>query len=71
LIEIPGQGRLKVFPLAGARMSKPDFPSMQHLPEQMLFQARCIHFVPEYGVAEMVKMHTNLVRATAVQPALN
>ena len=69
--EIVRQRRFKIFPFTADRMPESNFPSVQHLSREILYQARRIDFIAENRMAEMMKMHTNLVGASAVQPALN
>src|SRR6266446_1765149 len=62
---------LKLFPFAGPRMTESKLPSMQHLARKIFDQACSIDFVTEDWVTQMMKMHANLVRASAVQSAFN
>src|SRR5438067_733371 len=61
----------KTFPVTGVWVSKPKFPGMQHLSREILCRACRVNFVAEHRMTEVVKMHTNLVSASAVQPALD
>jgi hypothetical protein len=71
LLEIRWQRRFKIFPFTGARMMEAQLPRVQHLAREILRQMRCIDFVAEHRVAEMMKVHANLMGASAMQPALN
>ena len=52
-------------------MMEAQFPRMQHLAWEIFRKARRINFIAEDRVTEMMKMHPNLMGASAVQPALN
>ena len=52
-------------------MAKTQFPRMQHLSREILCQARRINFIAQHRMTEMVKMHTNLMRASAMQSAFD
>ena len=52
-------------------MTESKLPSMQHLARKIFDQAYSIDFVTEDRMTQMMKMHANLVRASAVQPAFN
>ena len=52
-------------------MPESKLPSVQHLSGKIFRRARPIDFIAENRMTEMMKMHTNLVGASAVQPALN
>jgi hypothetical protein len=69
--EIGRQRRFKNFPISSAWMMKPKLPRMQHLTRKIFCKAWRINFIAEHGMAEMMKMHPNLMSASAVQPAFN
>ena len=69
--EIRGQRRFKMFPFAGARMMEAKLPRMQHLVRKIFRKPWRIDFVAENGVTEMMKMHANLMSASAVKPAFD
>jgi len=48
-------------------MSKPKFPGMQHLSWKIFCRASCIDFIAEHWVTKVMKMHTNLMGASAMQ----
>src|SRR6266571_3655982 len=52
-------------------MAKTQFPRMQHLSREILCQAGRINFIAQHRMTEMVKMHTNLMRASAMQSAFD
>ncbi len=57
--------------MAGPWMAKSNFPGVQHLAWETFCQARCINFITQHRMADMVKMHPDLVGAPTVQPALD
>jgi len=61
----------KIFQLAGARMMEAELPCVQHLAREIFRKTRRINLVAEHRVAQMMKMNTNLMGASAVQPAFN
>jgi hypothetical protein len=69
--EIRGQRRFKMFPFAGTRMAEAKLPSVQHLARQIFRKPRRIDSIADNRVAEMMKMHADLMSASAVQPAFN
>jgi hypothetical protein len=64
--KISRQGRLKFFPFFGARMTKSKLPRMQHLPRKILCESRCIDFISEDWVTEMMKVHADLMSPSTV-----
>jgi hypothetical protein len=52
-------------------MLESQFPGMQHLSRKGLRESATINFIAEDRVAQMMKVHTELVRAAAVQFAFN
>jgi hypothetical protein len=52
-------------------MAKAKLPRVQHLARKIFRQPRRIDFIADNGVAEMMKMHADLMGASAVQPAFN
>ncbi|KAF5407107.1 MAG: hypothetical protein Udaeo2_28030 [Candidatus Udaeobacter sp.] len=52
-------------------MVKSKLPSMQHLSRKILCETRCVDIIAEHRVTEMMKMHTNLMSPSAVQPAFD
>ena len=70
-VEIDGQRRFESLPLAGARMTKAKLPPVQHLARKIFRKSRAINFIAEHGMTEMMKMHANLMSASAVQPAFD
>jgi hypothetical protein len=50
-------------------MFKTQLPSMQHLPRKSFRESAAVNFVAENGMAEMMKMHPNLMGSAAVQSA--
>ena len=52
-------------------MEKPELPRMQHLAWKMFGERRCIDFVTEHGITNMMQMHPNLMCAPTVQFAFN
>jgi len=50
-------------------MTESKLPSMQHLARKIFDQAYSIDFVTEDRMTQTMKMHANLVRASAVQLA--
>jgi hypothetical protein len=52
-------------------MPEPKSPGMQHLAREIFCKPRRIDFIAEHWMAEMMKMHPNLMSASAVQPAFN
>ncbi len=52
-------------------MMEAELPRVQHLAREISCEARRINFIAEHGMTEMMKMHANLMGASAVQPALN
>src|SRR5947207_9504823 len=69
--EIVRQRRFKIFPFTADRMPESKLPSVQHLSGKLCRRARPIDFIAENRLTGMMKMHTNLVGASAVQPAFN
>ena len=65
LVEIVRQRRLKIFPFLSARMPKSKFPRVQHLTGKILCGA-AIDFVTDHWMAEMMKVHPNLMGPAAV-----
>src|SRR5262249_15882786 len=61
----------KLFPFAAPRMTEAKLPSMQHLARKIFGQACSIHFATDDRMTHMMKMHSNLVRASAVQSAFD
>ena len=52
-------------------MAKSNFPGVQHLAWETFCQVRCINFITQHRVTNMMKMHANLMGASAMQPALD
>jgi len=52
-------------------MTKPKLPRMQHLAREIFCKPRRVDFIAEHGMAEMMKMHANLMSTPAMQPAFN
>src|SRR6266568_3471929 len=69
--EIVRQWRFKIFPFMAARMSKPNFPGVQHLSRKIFCRTRRIDFVAEHWMTEMMKVHADLVGASAMQTAFD
>ena len=57
----------EILPLFCARMVKAKSPCVQHLPGEVYRHLRRIHFVTQDGMAEMMKVHPNLMCPAAVQ----
>jgi hypothetical protein len=69
--EIQGERRFKGFPFTCPRMPEPKSPRMQHLAREILCKSLGIDFIAENGMAEMMKMHADLVSASAMQTAFD
>jgi len=52
-------------------MTKAKLPRVQHLARKIFCKPRAINFIAEHGMTEMMKMHANLMSASAVQPAFD
>ena len=52
-------------------MIEAKLPRVQHLPRKILCEARRIHFVAKHGMTEVMKVHSDLMSASGVQPAFN
>jgi len=52
-------------------MSQCNFPGVQHLSREIFCCAPRIDFIAKDRVTEMMKMHTYLMCASAMQPAFN
>ncbi len=52
-------------------MTEAKLPRVQHLARQIFRKARCINLIAEHRVAEMMKVHANLMGAPGVQPAFD
>jgi len=52
-------------------MMEAELPRVQHLAREIFRKTRRINLVAEHRVAQMMKMNTNLMGASAVQPAFN
>ena len=52
-------------------MTEAQLPCVQHLAREIFRKARRINFVAKNRMTEMMKVHANLMSASAVQPALN
>ena len=52
-------------------MMEAELPRVQHLAREIFCDARRINFVAEDRMAEMAKVHANLMGAPAVQSALD
>ena len=52
-------------------MMEAQLPRMQHLAREIFRNARCVNFIAQDWMAEMVKMHANLMGASTVQQAFN
>ena len=52
-------------------MAKSKPPRVQHLARKILREARSVDFVTKYRMTEMMKMHTNLMGSSTMQPALD
>jgi len=71
LFQVIGERSFKVFPIAGARVTKTELPCVQHLARKILSEPRCVDFVAQHRIAKMMQMYSNLMSATTVQFALN
>ena len=69
--KIVRQRRLKIHPFTAARMMKTQFPCMQHLARKIFNESRRVDFIAKNRMAQMMKMHPNLMRAATVQFAFN
>lgn len=69
--EIQGQRRFKGFPFTCPWMPEPKSPRMQHLAREIFCKPLRIDLIAEHGMAEMMKMHADLMSAPAVQTAFN
>ena len=65
------QRSFKTFPFAGARVTKPQLPCVQHLAGKILSESRRVDFVTQHRIAKMMQMHPNLMCAATVQLAFN
>ena len=52
-------------------MMEAELPRVQHLAREIFRKARRINFIAEHRMTEMMKVHANLMSASAVQPAFN
>jgi len=52
-------------------MIEAELPRVQHLAREIFRNARRINFIAEHRMTEMMKVHANLMGASAVQPAFN
>ena len=52
-------------------MMEAELPCVQHLARQIFRKARRINFIAEHRMTEVMKMHANLMGASAVQSAFN
>ena len=71
LFQIIGQRSFKVLPFAGARVTKTQLPSVQHLAGKILGDPRRVDFVAQYRITNVMQMYPNLMRAATVQFAFN
>ena len=65
-LKIVRRGRYKCFPLSGAWMLKTQLPRVQHLSRKMPRMFGAIDLIAEHRMAEVVKMDTNLMCASAM-----
>ena len=47
-------------------MAKSKLPRMQHLPVEIICEARRVNFVAKHWVTEVMKMHANLMGPSAM-----
>ena len=52
-------------------MLKAQFPGMEHLPREIFREFRAVNFIAENRMTEMMKVHTDLMRPSAVQFAFD
>ena len=71
LAEIIRQRRFEIHPPICARMAEAELPRVQHLPRKIFRELRAVNLVAENGMTEMMQVHANLMRAAAVQSALD
>src|SRR5262249_60731529 len=71
LPEISRQWSFKTLPFTAARMTKTQFPCVQHLARKIFSKSRRIDFIAQNRMAQMMKMHPNLMCAATVQFAFN
>ena len=69
--EIRGQRRFKGFPFTCLWMPEPKSPRMQHLAREISCKPLRIDLIAENGMAEMMKMHADLMSAPAMQTAFD
>ncbi len=60
------QRRFETFPFTGAGMIKPKLPGMEHLAGIIRGQFRCVNFVAQDRMTQMMKMDPDLMGAAAV-----
>ena len=66
-----GNGRLECLPLSIARMMETQLPRMQHLSRKFGRALLSVNFVAKNRMTEMMQMHANLMRASAVKHAFD
>lgn len=65
------QRRFETLPFIDAGMIKPEFPRVEHLAGIIRGQFCCVNFIAEKRMAEVMKMHPDLMGAAAVQAAFD
>lgn len=60
-----------MLPFAGARVTKTEFPCVQHLAGKIFSELRRVDFITQHRIAKMMQMHANLMCAATVQFAFN
>jgi len=71
LSKIVRQRRFKIHPFTNARVKKTQLPSVQHLAWKIFSESRRIDLIAQNRMAQMMKMHPNLMCAATVQFAFN
>src|SRR5204862_192932 len=63
LVEVIRQRSFETFPFAGARVTKTQLPSVQHLAGKIFSESRRVDFVTQHRITKMTQMHPNLMCA--------